>query len=188
MVSTWLPDAGGVRGIPGQGTRGHMSLGQKAETENRSNIATNSIKALETVHIKTSSEKDREGGWRLRGGCCGANRGACAGRGHGQGGPAGFWRSRADPEHRAPLSLSVHGAAHGPRGRAAQRASGETSQPRPRARHPRSPCSVPWGLLGGTPGTARDKRHRSRSWAQGLSSSSSAQARGRHLPAACTDA
>ena len=45
---------GGVRGTPGQGTRGHMSLGQKAETENRSNIVTNSVKALETVHIKTS--------------------------------------------------------------------------------------------------------------------------------------
>ena len=54
MVNAWLPDARGVGEIPGQGTRDHVSLGQKTETENRSNTVTNSIKTLEMVHIKTS--------------------------------------------------------------------------------------------------------------------------------------
>ena len=50
-------NAGGASVIPGQGTKIPHASWPKAKTENRSNIVTNSIKTLKTVHIKKKKKQ-----------------------------------------------------------------------------------------------------------------------------------
>ena len=51
MVKTSASNTEGVGSIPGRGAKSHVPLSHKTKTEITS-IVTNSIKALEVVHIK----------------------------------------------------------------------------------------------------------------------------------------
>ena len=48
-----------VRSLVGE-LRSHVPLGQEIETENRSNIVTNSIKTLKMIHIKKKNLKKKK--------------------------------------------------------------------------------------------------------------------------------
>ena len=52
MVNTSPSNAGGVGSIPGQKADSTCLAAKKTKTENRSNVVTNSIRALKMVHIK----------------------------------------------------------------------------------------------------------------------------------------
>ena len=51
-VKTLPSNAGGVGSIPGQEAKIPGTRGQKNKTQNRSSVATDSIKTLKTAHIK----------------------------------------------------------------------------------------------------------------------------------------